>query len=165
MIDETLVHHIDTARFLFGDVLSIYAEAARRNDRIVGEDHAILTVRHANQVIGWIDGHSFLDQEECGPSLDTAIFDGESGSIQITGLGEIWRGNEKIWSDDFACGYRGDSVYATQKHFLDCLETGRPFETEAREYMEKTFAVVEAAYRSIDSRRCVEISEIMAPMQ
>lgn len=49
--------------------------------------------------------------------------------------------------------------------FLDCLETGRPFETEAREYMEKTFAVVEAAYRSIDSHRCVEISEIMAPMQ
>ncbi len=165
MIDETLVHHIDTARFLFGDILSIYAEAARRNARIVGEDHAILTVRHSNELIGWIDGHSFTDQEECGPSLDTATFEGESGSIRITGLGEIWRGDKNIWTDDFANGYRGDSVYATQAHFIDSLETGRAFESEAREYMEKTFAVVEAAYQSISSRRCVEISEMMTVKQ
>ncbi len=47
---------------------------------------------------------------------------------------------------DPGVGYRGDNVYATQAHFIDCLETGRPFETGARDYLEKTFAVVEAAY-------------------
>ena len=161
IIDETLVHHMDTARFLFGDIASIYTEAARRNDRIVGEDHAILTLRHVNHMIGWVDGHNLLDHHDSGPSPDEAIFEGDSGSIRITNRGEIWSRHQKIWTDDFANGYRGDSVYATQAHFIDCLETGRPFETEAREYLEKTFAAVEAAYASIALHRAVEIAEIV----
>ncbi len=160
MIDETLVHHIDTARFIFGDILSVYAETVRRNHRIAGEDHALLTIRHGNGLIGWIDGHSFADQEESGPSLDETTFDGELGSIRITGRGEIWFGKEKIWTDNFTNGYRGDSVYAAQAHFVDCLETGRPFESEAREYLEKTFSVVEAAYESVSSRRSVDVASI-----
>lgn len=161
MIDEVLVHHLDTARFLFGDIASIYAEAARRNNRILGEDRAILTVRHSNNLIGWIDGHSLLDHHDTGPSLDEATFEGESGSIRVTALGEIWSGHKKIWTDDFTKGHRGDSVYAAQAHFIDCLATGLPFESEAREYLEKTVAAVEAAYESIASRRCVEIAEIL----
>ncbi len=164
IIDETLVHHIDTARFLFGDILSVYAQARRVNPRIQGEDQAILTLRHANEVVGWIDGHSFLAHEDAGPSLDETIFDGESGAIRITSLGEIWSGRVKIWAHHSLNGYRGDSVYATLHHFISCLETGRPFESEAREYLEKTFAVVEAAYASVRSNRCVEIAEIVAPI-
>ena len=34
IIDETLVHHIDTARFLFGDIQTVYAEAMRVNPQI-----------------------------------------------------------------------------------------------------------------------------------
>ena len=52
IIDETLVHHIDTARFLFGDIQTVYAEAMRVNPRIQGEDHAILTLRHTEPVMG-----------------------------------------------------------------------------------------------------------------
>lgn len=162
MIDETLVHHIDTARFLFGDITSVYAEATRMNPRILGEDHAILTLRHLNEVMGWIDGHSFLGFDDAGPTLDEATFEGESGSIRVSALGEIWSGHEKIWTDDFTTGYRGDSVYAALAHFIHCLETGEPFESEAREYLEKTFAVVEAAYTSVASNRRVEIAEIVA---
>jgi D-apiose dehydrogenase len=162
IIDETLVHHIDTARFLFGDISSIYAEGRRINPRILGEDHAILTLRHANEVMGWVDGHSFLNHDDTGPTNDEATFEGESGSIRISALGEIWSGHEKIWTDDFSTGYRGDSVYAALSHFIDCLETGRPFESEAREYLEKTFAVVEAAYTSLASNRRIEIAEILS---
>lgn len=162
MIDEVLVHHLDTARFLFGDIASIYAEAARKNNRILGEDRAILTVRHSNNLIGWVDGHSFLDHHDSGPSLDEATFEGESGSIHVTVRGEIWSGHKKIWTDNFTTGYRGDSVYAAQAHFIDCLATGLPFESEGREYLEKTLVAVEAAYESIASRRCVEIAEILA---
>jgi D-apiose dehydrogenase len=161
IVDETLVHHIDTARFLFGDISSVYAEARRINPSIRGEDHAILTLTHNNEVVGWIDGHSFLNHEDAGPSLDEAIFEGETGSIRLTSLGEIWRGREKIWTGDFSIGYRGDSVYSALAHFIHCLQTGERFETEAREYLEKTFAVVEAAYTSIASNRRVETAEIV----
>jgi predicted dehydrogenase len=159
LIDEVLVHHIDTARFLFGDIVSVYAEGARRNPHIVGEDHVVLTLRHADRAMGWVEGHSFMKHEDTRSTLDEATFEGDAGSIRINSLGEIWSGDERIWRD-FEVGYRGDSVYATQLHFIDCLQSGRPFETGARDYLEKTFAVVEAAYSSMASHRAVEIAEI-----
>ncbi len=159
MIDEVLVHHIDTARFLFGDIASVYAAGARRNSHILGEDHVILTLRHVSDPMGWIDGSSFLSHQDSARTLDEATFEGESGSIRVNGQGEIWSGDEKIWRDS-GVGYRGDSVYATQAHFIDCLETSRPFETGARDYLQKTFAVVEAAYSSMASHHAVEIAAI-----
>jgi D-apiose dehydrogenase len=163
MIDEALVHHIDTARFLFGDIASIYAQGVRRNKHIVGEDHVMLTLRHVNDMLGWVDGNAFLPTNGSMSTLDDATFEGESGSIRINALGEIWSGDEKIWRDS-GHGYRGDSVYATQAHFIECLETGRPFETGARDYLEKTFAAVEAAYSSMASHRAVEIAEIVTSL-
>ena len=160
LIDEVLVHHIDTARFLFGDISSIYAEGACRNPRIVGEDHAILVLRHANGAIGSVEGHSFV-KDNSSPTLDEAIFEGDLGTIRVSSLGEIWSGEQKIWTDDQVKGYRGDSVYASQAHFIDCLKSGRPFESEARGYLEKTFAVVEGAYSSLASNSRVEIADIL----
>jgi D-apiose dehydrogenase len=159
MIDEVLVHHIDTARFLFGDIASIFAQGARRNPHILAEDHVILTLRHLQGAMGWVESHSFLKHDDSKSTLDEATFEGDAGSIRINRLGEIWSGDERVWRDS-GVGYRGDSVYATQAHFIDCLESGRPFETEARDYLEKTFAVVEAAYSSMSSHRAVEIAEI-----
>jgi predicted dehydrogenase len=106
-----MVHHIDTARFLFGDIQSVYAEAMRVNPRIQGEDHAILTLRHVEPVMGWADGHSFASLDQAGPSIDEAIFEGQAGSIRVSAAGEIWSGHTKIWTQDFSIGYRGDCVY------------------------------------------------------
>ncbi len=159
LIDEVLVHHIDTARFLLGDISSVYAEGARRNPRMVGEDHAILTLRHVDGAMGWVEGHSFLKQDDSRSTQDEATFEGDSGSIRTSSLGEIWSGQQKIWTDDQVHGYRGDSVYAAQAHFIHCLESGHPFESSAREYLQKTFAVVEAAYASLTAHSRVEIAE------
>jgi predicted dehydrogenase len=161
LIDEVLVHHIDTARFLLGDIASIYAEGARRNPAMVGEDHAILTLRHVNSALGQVEGHAFLEHDDSKSTHDEATFEGDSGSIRIDSLGEIWSGQQKIWTNDHVHGYRGDSVYATQAHFIHCLESGQPFESGAREYLEKTFAVVEAAYASLQSHCRVELAEIL----
>jgi predicted dehydrogenase len=161
LIDEVLVHHIDTARFLFGDIAFIYAEGARRNPRIVGEDHAILTLRHVNSALGRVEGRTFLQHEDSKSTHDEATFEGDSGSIRIDSLGGIWSGKRKLWTNDHVHGYRGDSVYAVQAHFIDCLASGQPFESGAREYLEKTFAVVEAAYASLKSHCRVKIAEIV----
>jgi predicted dehydrogenase len=157
LIDEVLVHHIDTARFLFGDISSVYAESARRNPRMVGEDHAILALRHVGGAMGSVEGHAFV-KHNTGSTHDEAIFEGDLGTIRVSSLGEIWSGGQKIWTDDQVKGYRGDSVYACQAHFIDCLKSGRSFESEAREYLKKTFAMVEAAYASLTSHCRVEIA-------
>ncbi len=155
LIYETLVHHIDTARFLFGDLAAIYAQVRRRNPLIAGEDQALLMLTHAG-ISGIIDGHRFLDPEPDGPVMGEATVEGEAGVLRVLGTGDIYRGSEKIWPNDIQEGYRGDSVRATQRHFVECLRTGGPFESGGREYL-KTFRAVEAAYESIAESRAIPL--------
>ena len=59
-------------------------------------------------------------------------------------------------------GYRGDSVYATQAHFVDCLETGRPCESSAAEYLEKTFCRCGSRLPKSRTGRRVQTTEILS---
>ncbi|MEX2264187.1 MAG: Gfo/Idh/MocA family oxidoreductase [Bryobacteraceae bacterium] len=148
LIYETLVHHIDTARFLFGDIASIFARARRRNPIIAGEDQALLLLTHARGLAGWIDGHRFRDPDPEGVAMGEAYFEGDRESLHVLATGEIYRGRARIWEPPVTDGYKGDSVFGTQRHFIECLRGGKPFESGGREYL-KTFGAVEAAYRSL----------------
>jgi predicted dehydrogenase len=159
LIDETLVHHMDTARFLFGEINSVYAQASRRNPNVVAEDQAILVLTHEEAVHGWIDGHRFLNPDPDGPAMGDAFFDGERGTISILATGDVYLNSALAWKNEVTAGYRGDSVRATQAHFIRCLANGVPFESGGRPYL-RTFAAVEAAYRSVADARCVSLDEI-----
>lgn len=161
LIYETLVHHIDTARFLFGPIDSVYARARRHNPGIAGEDCALVVVRHTAEVDGVIDGHRFLDPEPPGAAMGEAWIDGDEAGLRIDARGEIFRGGEMIFAPPVELGYKGDSVFAVQRHFVDCLRNGDAAESSAGEYLH-TFAAVEAAYRSIGERREVRIAEVGA---
>ncbi|MDZ4802911.1 MAG: Gfo/Idh/MocA family oxidoreductase [Bryobacteraceae bacterium] len=152
---ETMIHHLDTARFLFGDVAWLYAQARRNNPLIQGEDEAHVMLTHTSGLIGAADGHRFLDTDETGPAMGEAWFEGEGGVLHVAGSGHVRRAGHMLWENTIPEGYRGDSVKATQEHFIHCLRTGEEFESEVREYL-KTIALVEAAYTSIDSRAAVE---------
>jgi len=159
LIDEALVHHIDTARFLFGELETVYAQAKHRNSHVLGEDQALLVLTHQSGVQGWIDGHRFLNTEPRGPAMGEAFFDGDGACLEILSTGDIVIGDRLAWKNTVTAGYRGDSVRATQAHFISCLLEGSPFESGGREYL-RTFAAVEAAYRSIVERRQIAVSEI-----
>lgn len=159
LIYETLVHHIDTARFLFGEIRSIYAASRRNNLSIAGEDQALLTPVHESGLTGSIDGHRFAEYVPDSPVLGDALFEGDAGSIAVQGNGDVYLGNSRVSKNEVATGYRGDSVLATQRHFIECLASGEPFESEGRAYL-RTFAAVEACYRSAAEKRTVDISEI-----
>jgi predicted dehydrogenase len=161
-IDETLVHHIDTARFLFGEIATVYAQAGRRNQHVAGEDWAVLMLTHENAIHGWVDGHRFLDPDPDGPAMGDAFFEGELGTISIPATGDVYRNHVLAWKNGVAAGYRGDSVRATQVHFISCLRDHTPFETGGRDYL-CTFAAVEAAYKSVAARRCVALAEMVRP--
>ncbi len=162
LIDEALVHHIDTARFLFGDIESVYAQASRRNPNVIGEDQAILVLTHKAAVHGWIDGHRFLDPDPDGPAMGDAFFEGERGTLSIPATGDVYRNGVLAWKNDVTVGYRGDSVRATEAHFISCLKDGSAFESGGREYL-KTFAAVEAAYRSASEHRAISVAAILQP--
>jgi len=159
LIHETLVHHIDTARYLFGEVESIYAQTRRVNPLISGEDQALLMVRHVDDLPGIIDGHRFLNPEPDGPAMGEALFEGDSAALRLDSTGNLCIGKKLHWKNQANEGYRGDSVRQTQQHFIDCLRTGGQFESGARAYL-RTVAAVEAAYRSAEQQRAVRLDEI-----
>jgi predicted dehydrogenase len=161
LIYETMVHHIDTASFLFGPIESIYARARRHNPAIQGEDCALLVLTHAAGLNGVLDGHRFTNPDPAGPAMGEAWIDGEEATLRINARGEIFRGAEVVFTPPHELGYKGDSVFATQRHFIDCLRTGAPSESSAQAYL-ATFAAVEAAYRSWRERREVELAELPA---
>jgi len=158
LIFEMLIHQIDTARFLFGDIRAVYAETQRLNEHLTGEDRAVLTLTHEGVLTGVVDGHRYLDP------LTTALatLEGEEGTLSIFDNGEVWFNGRRILAADQTPGYKGDSVRATQEHFVRCLRSGAPFETSAREYL-KTFGVMEAAYRSAASGRKIRLGADGSP--
>ena len=147
LIHETMVHPIDTARFLFGALSAVSARIDRRNPAIAGEDMCQLVLAHSSGLAGVADGNRFVDLAPDSPPLGDAEFEGERGVLRVEPTGDVTRNGQLVWRNQVPTGYRGDSVLATQRHFIDCLRSGAPFETSAEGYLE-SFAAVEAAYRS-----------------
>ena len=161
LLYETLIHHIDTARFLFGEVTRVYAELRRNNPLIEGEDQVLMLTRHASHLCGVIDGHRFLDLAPNSGPLGDAVFEGDGGILWVSGAGDIFRrtpsGDEHLaWKNNANNGYRGDSVRATQQHFIDCMQSGGEFESDARNYL-KSVVVMEAGYRSAETGAAVNL--------
>jgi predicted dehydrogenase len=52
--------------------------------------------------------------------------------------------------------FAGDCVYALQRHFADCMQSGAPFESSGEDYL-KTLQVVEAVYESAQSGEVVRL--------
>lgn len=151
LLFETLVHHIDTARFLFGELESLYARTRRVNPHIQGEDQVLIVASHRSGLGGVIDGNRWLDLAPDSPPLGDAFFEFENGALRVSATGDVLRvlpdREELVWKNDVTAGYRGDSVRATSQHFVRSLLAGTPFETGGRDYL-VTVAAVEAGYRS-----------------
>lgn len=156
LIYETLIHHLDTARFLFGDVERVYAQTRRINAAIAGEDAALIMTTHRSGLAGVVDGHRFLDLAPDSPPLGEFVVEGQGYALDVTPEGhvELWDGRqrERVWQNAVTAGYRGDSVLATCQHFVDCLRSGEEFETNGADYLH-SIAAMEAAYRSAASGR------------
>ena len=108
---------------------------------------------HQSTLTGIIDGNRFCEPVPTGPVLGEATFEGEDAALYVMGDGDVYREGDRIYQAKDT-GYRGDSVRATQQHFVDGLRNGTPFESGGREYL-KTFRAVEAAYQSAASHQVV----------
>ncbi len=144
LIAETLIHHIDTVRWLVGPLRVVSARAARGVPEIRGESLATILMETATGVpvvvMGTMAAPGFPSRT--GDRLEligrTASATLEATELQLRGP------KPRRQSYDHDAGYQAsfDGVIA---HFVDCLASGAPFETDPADNLE-TLRLVEHAY-------------------
>lgn len=152
LVYETLVHLLDTFRFLFGEIQAVYCQNRRLNPVIAGEDQSLILLTFADGRLGLIDANRLNGPTPPPVALGSLVLEGEQATLRVSPDGQLWltepgEAEQRLPFDPPTAGYKGDSVFATQAHLLDCLRAGRPSESDGPDYL-KTVALVEACYRS-----------------
>jgi predicted dehydrogenase len=131
------------------------------NPVIAGEDAGLVVFEFANGAIGIWDASRFNECSDPDPryTFGEFLIEGDRGSVRlnlagqitIQTLGEPERQHDYVHRRH---AFAGDCVYATQRHFVDCMMCGATFETNGDDYL-RTLAVQEAVYRSAETRQPV----------
>jgi len=164
LIYETLVHHLDTSRYLAGELARIYCQTQRINPVIAGEDCVLIQMSFLSGMHGLIDANRISGRVPAKVAMGSFRVEGDRGMVRLTSNGRMFlteHGKEEV-ALPFTppgAGYRGDSVRAAQEHYITCLRTGQRCESEGEEYL-KTVAAVEACYQSAGrSGQAVELQD------
>lgn len=163
LIYENGIHFIDTFRYLFGEVDTVYADLRQINPVIKGEDAAMVFFRMQNGVRATWDANRYNEPNYENPRLTfgECLVEGTEGSIRLYPDGSITL--KELGKEEVPHAYdlplkefAGDCVYATQRHFADRLISGEPFETRGHDYLE-SLAVQEAVYESAGKAMPVKV--------
>ena len=157
------MHFLDTFRFLFGEVASVYAQIARRNAVIRGEDSALIVCKFEQGGTAVLDANRYNECEAANPryTFGRLRIDGRKGHLELDEEGVIrikpLGGPSYVHAyNPPRRGFAGDCVYAVQRHFVDCVKQGAPFESTAEDYL-KTVRLVELAYDSVAANRVMPV--------
>jgi predicted dehydrogenase len=162
VVYEMGVHFLDTARYLFGEAETVYAKLKRISPHIAGEDVALL-VADFDDLSCLIDT-SWCSVPEPGPEVPwgPVRVEGRAGTASLGHDGVL-----RLYNDDgqrswaFSEDTIAEGFTSTQRHFIECLRTGRSPETSGVETL-KTMALVFAAYRSADEGRPIRAEEVLS---
>ena len=163
LVHETLVHWIDTFRFLFGPVQSVYSELRRINPVIAGEDAGFLLMTHDDDVRVMVDANRHLDHDAADTrcTMGEALIEGDHGALDLLGDGSVWhrpfgtRDRVQVLPPDQSNTFGGDCTRLLQAHVIDGLASG-VFENLAADYL-SVLAVEEAAYQSSATGRKITL--------
>lgn len=161
MVYETLVHVLDTFRYLGGELATVYCLNRRVNPVLVGEDLSLILATFQSGVPGLIDGNRISGPVPPPVAMNTLTIEGERGMLRMSADGKLWiteyghaeQPHEYSITTD---GYRGDSVRATQQHLFECLQSGQPSESDGRDYLHTVRAVF-GCYESAQSGQAVQL--------
>jgi predicted dehydrogenase len=165
IIEDLSIHALDVARALFGDATRIAATTTHVNPRIRGEDVATMLLTHKDGVTIVVDC-SYAKRRLPETLLE---IDGTDGTLRLDAGYRLVIHTDRESAEDLSLPVLPwaerpwhniqESVLAIQQHFIDCLAEGRNPETLGADNL-KTLALVEAAYRSAETGRTVELAEI-----
>lgn len=155
LLYETVVHFLDTFRFLGGDLELVFCQTNRINPAIRGEDYTLVQVAFAGGAKGMIDANRISGTLPPEVAFGEFRIEGEQAMVRIAADGSLFL--TEYGKPEMLCatrvpseGYKGDSVCALQRHFAACLLSGEAAESEGADYL-KTVKAVEACYRSAET--------------
>ncbi len=149
LIYESLVHILDTWRFLAGELLITRCQTWRVNPLIKGEDWAEIHLRFHNGASGFIHGDRHTGTIPSPVAMGSMLLTGSRAALRISPDGFLFLMPAEADSETLlpfvppTTGYKGDSVYATQCHLLHSLITGTTAETEGRTYLQTASLVAD----------------------
>lgn len=144
LVMEILIHHIDTLRFLLGEMTLAHARTGHHSPAMAGEDSASLTFdTEAGATVSLLAN---LGVHGAPPALtDRLTLIGTLGTIQLEGDTLRCDGAAPaVIRYDMAQCY-ADAYAATISHFIDALQNGTAFETSPQDNL-RTLRLVEDVY-------------------
>ncbi len=159
VIIESGVHQLDVARFLFGEAKALFCQTKRMNPTIKGED--VATILLAMDEVTCIVDLSFATPTEHQTFPQTFVT--IEGSEGVLDLGPDYRlhltrpGSMEVrtlpepehpWTNR-PWHVMQDSALQVQRHWVECLCTGRPPESTGEDNL-RTLELVFGAYESVE---------------
>lgn len=164
---EMGAHWFDTMRFLFGEPRRLYAEMLRVSPHIRGEDSGVVTLGYegfyAVMDMSWATRRELpgrLPAQVLPEHREQMAIEGERGSLKLYMNGRISfidaNGLETTVEERTELDH-AESHYRLQSHFIECLDSGSPFQTSG-EHNVKTLELIFSAYRSAQTHQAIHFS-------
>ncbi len=158
LIHETAIHWVDTFRYLFGEVHSVYAQLRKLNPVIAGEDSGVLIFEFTSGMQAIFDGNRLVDHsaDNCRLTMGEMTLEGSEGTMQLNGKGELslrQHGSCEVTQQPYNwqnVGFGGDCVYRLQRHVIDHL-TGTPEIHNTAESYIRNLIIERAIYESAET--------------
>lgn len=163
LLSQVGVHFVQAFSLLLGQVTSVYARTHRNNPVVRGEDAAVVVLGFDDGATAVLDASRYNESTAADPLLTfgTMRLDGTKGHLLLEAdgtltlhpLGGIPQPVDYEVPD---IGFAGDSVYATQRHFITSLRSGLPFDSEPEDHL-RCVGIIEAAYASAASGNAIAL--------
>jgi predicted dehydrogenase len=151
MIAEVLIHHLDVMRFLCGELKVVAARAARTVADVRGETVAAIFLETASGAPVEVTGTMAAPGYPSRPPDRLEIVGSKASATFVDSELRLLSATPRSQSYDKDRGYQ-ESFDGVIAHFVDCLESGAPFETDAAENL-ATLRLVEDAYAAAGLHR------------
>jgi D-apiose dehydrogenase len=159
IVYEAMIHSIDSARSLVGEIESVYARMARVSAGIQGEDMALVVLGHAGGATSshdasWVTPGGAPDEAQYAwraegrdGALDYSQRTGELRLLDARGMRVLDR------YPDWATPHQ-QAFTACIGHFAHAVRFDQPFQSSARDNL-RTLAATLAAYDSVATGQAV----------
>lgn len=144
VIAESLIHELDTLRYLIGEMAVDRAMLSRSSKDVIGEDTAVILLRGQDELPAIVTG-TMVAAGHAYRAGDRLEIHGTRASVLLDDALLTLKGAsvERYTFDEAEA--RQLSFDHSIAHFVDCLKSGLPFETDISDQLH-TMQLVEKAY-------------------